>query len=221
MSITKLKAGLLSAAVVVGAGTSAVVQHQTVSRLREENEVLREQTAQVQQLRAENQQVAGLRADGDELEQLRKDVAELHRLRAEVAQLRREKEDAARLQAENTRLKESVQALAAREAQSQAALMNMSDKVLQKAQYNAIVNNLRIIEGAKEQWALENKKGIGDTVTETDLLPYLKDNVMPSKVVGETYVLDLFGKLAYAITPVTLGAIAAGGKVTAAFPELQ
>jgi hypothetical protein len=99
--------------------------------------------------------------------------------------------------------------------------MNSSMKTRETAQYNSIVNNLRIIEGCKEQWALENKKSIGETVTETDLEPYLKDNVMPSKVVGETYVLDLFGKLAYAITPVTLGAIAAGGKVTAAFPELQ
>jgi len=33
--------------------------------------------------------------------------------------------------------------------------------------------------------------------------------------VGETYVLDLIGNPAYAITPVTLGAIAAGGRVTA------
>src|SRR5213596_1450874 len=88
-------------------------------------------------------------------------------------------------------------------------------KARENAQLNSIFNNLRILEGAKDQWALENKKGIGDTVTETDLQPYLKDNAMPGKVVGETYVLDLIGNPAYAITPVTLGAIAAGGRVTA------
>ena len=57
-------------------------------------------------------------------------------------------------------------------------------KARENAQLNSIFNNLRIIEGAKDQWALENKKGVGDTVTETDLLPYLKDNTMPGKVVG-------------------------------------
>lgn len=113
MSMTKLKAGLLSAALVVGAATPVVVQQRTVSRLHAENEALREQSAQVEQLRAENQQFAGLRADGDELERLRRDVAELHRLRAEVARLRREKEDGARLLAENTQLRESLRKVGA------------------------------------------------------------------------------------------------------------
>ncbi|HKS37999.1 MAG TPA: sigma-70 family RNA polymerase sigma factor [Verrucomicrobiae bacterium] len=122
MSMTKLKAGLLAAAVVVGAGTPVVVQQQSLSRLRAENEVLREQSAQLEQLRSANQQLAGLRADGDELERLRRDVAELHRLRAEVARLRREKEDAARLVAENAQLRGALGKVAAtagkREAES-------------------------------------------------------------------------------------------------------
>jgi len=37
-------------------------------------------------------------------------------------------------------------------------------KARENAQLNSIFNNLRIIEGAKDQWALENKKGTGDTV---------------------------------------------------------
>src|SRR6266487_87566 len=221
MSMTKLKAGILSAAVVVGDGTPIVVQQQSVARLRAENQELREQSQQIEKLRAENQQLAGLRADSDELERLRKEVAELHRLRAEVAQLRREKEEQARLQTENARLSEQLKALSATELQTQAALIHSpvkASEVAQVAQYNqydSVVNNLRIIEGAKDQWALENKKGVGDTVTETDLLPYLKDNMMPGKVVGETYVLEVIGKAAYATTPVTLGAIGAGGTITA------
>ena len=217
MSITKLKAGLLGAAVVIGAGTPLVVQQQSLSHLRAENRDLRERSQQLDSLREGNQQLAGLRADSDELERLRKEVAELHRLRAEVAQLRREKEEQARLQAENTRLNEQLKALTSHELQIQATLIDSSVKAGQTAQYNAynsVVNNLRIIEGAKDQWALENKKGVGDAVTETDLLPYLKDNTMPSKVVGETYVLEVIGKAAYATTPVTLGPIAAGGTVT-------
>jgi len=108
MSMTKLQAGLLSAAVVVGAGTPILVQRQTVARLRAENLELRDQSQQLEQLRSENQRLAGLRADMEELDRLRKEVVELHRLRAEVARLRQEREEAAQLQAENVRLKQYV-----------------------------------------------------------------------------------------------------------------
>jgi hypothetical protein len=91
LSMPKLKAGLLSAAVVVGAGTPIVVQQQSVVRLRAENRELHERSQQMERFRSENQQLAGLRVDADELERLRKEVAELHRLRAEVARLRRER----------------------------------------------------------------------------------------------------------------------------------
>ena len=42
------------------------------------------------------------------------------------------------------------------------------------AQKNACINNLRQIDGAKEQWALENRKGAADAVTATDVTPYIK-----------------------------------------------
>ncbi|HKI72617.1 MAG TPA: sigma-70 family RNA polymerase sigma factor [Verrucomicrobiae bacterium] len=105
MSMTKFKAGLLSAAVVVGAGTPVVVQQRSLSRLRAENQELREQSRQLEPFREGNQQLAVLQVDADELERLRKEVTELHRLRAEVAQLRREKEDATRLAAQNAQLR--------------------------------------------------------------------------------------------------------------------
>jgi hypothetical protein len=108
MSMTKLKAGLLSAAVVVGAGTPFVVQQQFLSRLRAENRELREQSDQLGSLREGRQQIAGLRVDPEELNRLREEVAELHRLRAEVALLRREKEDAIKLAAQNTQLREAL-----------------------------------------------------------------------------------------------------------------
>src|SRR5439155_2336254 len=88
MTMTKLKAGLLGTAIIVGAGTPVAIQQQSLSRLRGENRELREQSLQLEQLRAENQQLVALRTDADELDRLRKEVAELHRLRAEVAQLR-------------------------------------------------------------------------------------------------------------------------------------
>jgi prepilin-type N-terminal cleavage/methylation domain-containing protein len=74
----------------------------------------------------------------------------------------------------------------------------------ESAQLNSIANNLRILEGAKEQWALENKKSTTDTVTTTDLTTYLKNNSMPQPVVQETYVVGTVSQLVTANTAVTL-----------------
>ncbi len=46
------------------------------------------------------------------------------------------------------------------------------------AQKNACINNLRQIDGAIQEWALELKKGPSSTVTETDVTPYLKNSVV-------------------------------------------
>lgn len=62
------------------------------------------------------------------------------------------------------------------------------------AQLNSIANNLRILEGAKEQWALENKKITADAVSLQDLYPYLKNNTLDS-IIGETYETGTVGDL--------------------------
>jgi prepilin-type N-terminal cleavage/methylation domain-containing protein len=41
------------------------------------------------------------------------------------------------------------------------------------AQMNACINNLRQIDGAKQQWALENKAGQAAVPAATDIQPYL------------------------------------------------
>src|SRR2546428_6037094 len=46
------------------------------------------------------------------------------------------------------------------------------------AQKNACINNLRQIDGAIQQWALENKKKVDDAVSSTDVTPYLKNSVV-------------------------------------------
>jgi len=45
------------------------------------------------------------------------------------------------------------------------------------AQMNACINNLRQIDGAIQQWALEQKKDATATVVEADVTPYLKNSV--------------------------------------------
>ncbi len=61
------------------------------------------------------------------------------------------------------------------------------------AQANACVNNLRIIEGAKDQWALENKKTVGAAVSAQDILPYLRNNAFPACPQGGVYTLNTVG----------------------------
>jgi len=46
------------------------------------------------------------------------------------------------------------------------------------SQKNACINNLRQIDGAIQQWALENKKAAAATVAFTDVSPYLKNSVI-------------------------------------------
>jgi prepilin-type N-terminal cleavage/methylation domain-containing protein len=42
-----------------------------------------------------------------------------------------------------------------------------------KSQQNACINNLRQLDGAKQQWALEEKKTSSDSPTSANLTPYL------------------------------------------------
>ena len=46
------------------------------------------------------------------------------------------------------------------------------------SQKNACINNLRQIDGAIQQWALENKKDAAATVAFTDISSYLKNSVI-------------------------------------------
>jgi len=46
------------------------------------------------------------------------------------------------------------------------------------SQKNACINNLRQIDGAIQQWALENKKDSAASVGFTDVSPYLKNAVI-------------------------------------------
>jgi hypothetical protein len=56
-------------------------------------------------------------------------------------------------------------------------------------QANACVNNLRQIEGAKHQWALENNKPESATPSTQDILPYLKDG-FPKCPAGGIYSIN-------------------------------
>jgi hypothetical protein len=54
---------------------------------------------------------------------------------------------------------------------------------------NACINNLRQIDAAKKEWALENGKSGGDVPTAADLKPYFKDGKFPTCPAGGIYTI--------------------------------
>lgn len=75
------------------------------------------------------------------------------------------------------------------------------------SQRNACINNLRQLDGAVQQWGMENKKAGTDTVRLSDATPYLKNSIVCQS--GGTSTDD-----SYAVTDVQTPptCISAGGK---------
>ena len=68
---------------------------------------------------------------------------------------------------------------------------------LQIIQQNACINNLRQIDAAKQQWALEKGKKVGDPVTEADIKPYIKldaNGNLPKCPAGGKYTIGKVGE---------------------------
>ncbi len=187
MSITKLKAGILGAAVVVGAGTPVLVQQRSLSRLRAENQELREQSRQLGQFRAENEKLEQVQAQLDEMARLQKENQELHRLRNEVLR------EVSQKSAELPRFQQQIRELVAQNQRLRTQIQSVQQARAVESQVGACINNLRIVEGAKDQWALENKKGVGDVVNSAGLRDYLKDNVLPACPDGGGYAINPVG----------------------------
>jgi len=91
-----------------------------------------------------------------------------------------------------------------------------------KSQQNACINNLRQIDGAVQQWALENKAGADDPVVEANITPYLGRGAgsvptCPMAGVGATFATS------YTLADVKtapLCAINGGGAKDAATPHV-
>jgi hypothetical protein len=182
--------------VVAGFYRNNVRQQEELAAVRREHEELKAVSAKATR--------HGDPVQVEELARLRKENEELHRLRNEVRQWREEKPKPSKtaapapgasppgqlqqLLAENERLRaENQHLLAANQAQQLRA------QSPDQAQANACMNQLRVIQGAKEQWALENKKPFGALPKPTDLAPYLKDNALPTCPAGGFYTLNPIG----------------------------
>ena len=143
----------------------------------------------------------------EELTRLRKDNQELHRLRNEVRQLREASQQAAKAAQPTAtapataellgQLQRQVQQLQTENAQLRAAhqehIQIRAEANVAAAQANACINNLRMIDGAKQQWALENALTAEAVPQPADIEPYLRDSVIPACPAGGVYTLNAVG----------------------------
>jgi hypothetical protein len=150
-----------------------------------------QQVAELAQARQANQELEQLRATmsdtnraqgetgvKDELTRLREENKDLLRLRNEVRQLREEnkqstqKAQAAQAQVQTVQAQAEAFRASAAQASAQAQQVETASRI--QAQANACINNLHQIDGATQQWALENNRPAGTRVTMADIQPYLK-----------------------------------------------
>lgn len=173
---------------------------------------LREDSQKLQQLQAELEEAKtnSVHAESDELTRLRKDNEELLRLRNEVRQLRGDKQQlATQLQTAQSQVQGAqaqVQALRANPPQlaapgqltpaaqaAFAARYGLTVTNSEQAVIAACINNLRLIDGAKQQWALDHQKPASALLTAADLTPYVKSNALPVCPAGGVYTLNPVG----------------------------
>ena len=198
---------LLPWVLVVGLGAALGWLYTADAKKDTELSALRADSAELQQLRAQAEEAkkADTQAQNDELERLRKDHEELLRLRNEARQLRAERQQLsgqvqtaqaqaanAQAQAQSAKTAQAVEQAVA-EARAKAAGAPAPPNPEQAA-LNTCINNLRMIDGAKAQWALEAQKPNGAIMAPANLLPYLPNNTMPTCPAGGIYTLNPVGQ---------------------------
>jgi len=174
--------------------------------------LLREDSQQLQKLRAELEEASTNRtqAESSELARLRKDNEDLLRLRNQVGQLRKENQQLATqvqtAQAQVQGAQAQVQALRPIPAQPPVPGQptpppvgtlpgppGVPAQTPEQQQAALCINNLRLIDGAKAQWALEKQKPAGALLTAADLAPYLKTPALPACPAGGVYTANPVG----------------------------
>ena len=169
----------------------------------------RQKDAALVQLREARQVAVQLRAQLDQLKN-----SSVATLSVENARLRSENQGLSQkfsqLQNENRQLRRANQQLTQQLQATGAAVQPQPMQVEEQpastapetsaeqpaavaAQLNTCINNLRQIDAAKQEWALENNKTADDTPTALELLPYLRDSIFPMCPSGGTYTINAVG----------------------------
>lgn len=182
---------------VVALGATAGSFYFSNSSKTQELDTLRAQVKQLDDLRSQLDTVQKTAADqADQITSMQKDTQELLRLRNQVKQLGDEKaqltKQLATAQSQAERSQAEVQQVQARASENARAMAEQ--QILQAKQNQAAVstciNNLRQIEGVKQQWALENNKGPNAVPQPQDLVVYFPNHQLPQCPAGGRYTLN-------------------------------
>ena len=180
---------------VVALGIAAFALYSSNQKQSAELAQLRQASEEAQKAQASADIKSSPAATVEEIAQLRKDHEDVLRLRNEVRTLRDEKQQLAR-QAQaaqaataNSQQQEQLQKLTLENQQ----LKVQSQVMQQRDQQAACINNLRQIEGAKQQFALEAQKQPGTLVSTEDLAPYFPNKAIPACPGGGVYTLNQIG----------------------------
>ena len=156
-------------------------------------------TAELTKLQAQGQELETIRTEFEELKKNQVSPDELARLRESKDELLRLRNQVRQLTADKSQLSQQAQAAqsAAERAKAEAqAITQAQSQVVAKAQEqaqaataNACLNQLRQIDSAKQQWALEHQKTVQSVPTDKDLSPYLPGQVIPTCPGGGKYTL--------------------------------
>jgi len=194
---------------VVGLGAGAAVLFTKGSARDAEIAKLREENTEIQQLRTDLDSAKDqAKAQQSEIETLHKDTQELLSLRNEIGKIRDEKDKLNKqlMAAQSETQRAQQQANQARQAEQSRgqelataqgnldAIRKASEQNQQAAQRNACINNLRQLDGAKQQWALEHNKPASAIPSPQDLAPYLSNNTLPLCPAGGLYTLNALGQ---------------------------
>jgi hypothetical protein len=160
---------------------------------------LREQMQQMDGLRSQMDDLQKQAADQkDQIASMQRDNAELLKLRGQIKQITDEKaqltKQLAAAQSQAERSQAEVQQVQSRATES---VKQMQEQQILQARQNSqaaniCINNLRIIDGAKQQWALDKNKTANDVPQPADILPYIPNSngVFPQCPGGGRYTLN-------------------------------
>jgi chromosome segregation ATPase len=160
---------------------------------------LRDAKQQIGQLQKDLQQATNSNANAKNMEfaRLRSGNQDLPRLRNAIQQLTETNRALAQqLEAVRAVAQQQQQQLQEWQAQNQQVEAVASPQSLTQsdaqadADRNACINNLRQIDAAKQQWALEKNKAADAIPTAQDLLPYLPNGIFPTCPSGGTYLIN-------------------------------
>jgi TolA-binding protein len=187
-----------------------------LAALRGELEEAQSQRAELEQtnaaiVEARNEEIARLRKDNQELLRLRNEIRQVREEKQQLArQAQTAQAEAQRAQAQAQAARSAIQpsraevidarGVQARVLNTMAAIEALRTNIpseppsaearYARVQALACIDSLWLLNAAKQQWALENKKTPNTVPTAQDLAPYFKDGVVPTCPAGGTYTLN-------------------------------